>query len=97
MTVIYPSSYENRYWKKENETYKLYFRPFDEEECLVSFTEDKENPNFYNCQSELISDEWIEAKHPNDAMQQLEEMILEHYQDEKSYFDTLIKQFSEHK
>lgn len=92
-----PSTYTNRHWEKDNDTYKLFFRPFDEDECILSFTQDKEDPSFYNYTSETLSveDDFIDATSPEDAMEQFEEMIAEHYQDESNYYNTLLNSFKE--
>ena len=84
----------NAYWTEENGTYSLHFTAFYDEETILQFTKDPENEGFWNCTSNLISDEWTEAESPEESMQAFEELIEEHLNDQRCYYAHLQHAFT---
>lgn len=96
----------NKYWevgeKNEfgKECYKLHFSQFYEEEnenVVVGFVQDETDENIYIYVSEELNVEYdtIIADSIEDAKQQIEDMLVEHWKDEIDYLENRIKAFQD--
>ena len=91
-------------WKvKKNEFgeewHELRFSPFyeDDDEVIASFVQDEmDDEAFYYISKELSADDdllWADSI--DDAKQQIEEMLIEHWKDEIEYLEDRLKEFQE--
>lgn len=96
----------NKYWevgeknKFGKECYKLHFSQFYEEEnenVVVGFIQDETDENVYIYVSEELNVEYdtIIADSIEDAKQQIEDMLVEHWKDEIDYLENRIKAFQD--
>lgn len=96
----------NKYWevgeKNEfgKECYKLHFSQFYEEEnenVVAGFVQDETDENVYIYVSEELNVEYdtIIADSIEDAKQQIEDMLVEHWKDEIDYLENRIKAFQD--
>ena len=96
----------NKYWKvgEKNEfgkeCYKLHFSQFYEEEnenVVAGFVQDETDENVYIYVSEELNVEYdtIIADSIEDAKQQIEDMLVEHWEDEIDYLENRIKAFQD--
>lgn len=94
----------SKYWKvgKKNcfdkKCYYLYFSQFYEENdknIVASFVQDETDENVYIYTSKELNVEYdtIIADSVEDAKQQIEDMLVEHWEDELDYFQSRIKAF----
>lgn len=89
---------ENRYWIKSNEdVYELHFRPYDDDEIVLKFIQDKEDSSNYIYVSDLLNVEHgeITANSVEDAMEDFEYMIEDHIKDQIDYYEELLEKFEE--
>lgn len=91
-------------WKiKKNEFFEewheLRFSPFyeDDDEVIASFVQDEEDDKvFYYISEELsVDDDLLWADSIEDAKQQIEDMLIEHWKDEIGYLEDRLKEFQE--
>ena len=91
-------------WKvKKNEFgeewHELHFSPFyeDDDEVIASFVQDEmDDKVFYYISEELsVDDDLLWADSIDDAKQQIEEMLIEHWKDEIEYLEDRLKEFQE--
>lgn len=96
----------NKYWevgeKNEfgKECYKLHFSQFYEEEnenVVAGFVQDETDENVYIYVSEELNVEYdtIIANSIEDAKQQIEDILVEHWKDEIDYLENRIKAFQD--
>lgn len=96
----------NKYWevgeknKFGKECYKLHFSQFYEEEnenVVVGLVQDETDENVYIYVSEELNVEYdtIIANSIEDAKQQIEDMLVEHWKDEIDYLENRIKAFQD--
>ena len=96
----------NKYWevgdKNEfgKECYKLHFSQFYEEEnenVVAGFVQDETDDNVYIYVSEELNVEYdtIIADSIEDAKQQIEDMLVEHWNEEIDYLENRIKAFQD--
>lgn len=96
----------NKYWevgeknKFGKECYKLHFSQFYEEEnenVVVGFVQDETDENVYIYVSEELNVKYdtIIADSIEDAKQQIEDMLVEHWKDEIDYLENRIKAFQD--
>lgn len=96
----------NKYWevgeKNEfgKECYKLHFSQFYEEEnenVVAGFVQDETDENVYLYVSEELNVEYdtIIADSIEDAKQQIEDILVEHWKDEIDYLENRIKAFQD--
>ncbi len=96
----------NKYWevgeKNEfgKECYKLHFSQFYEEEnenVVAEFVQNETDENVYIYASEELNVEYdtIIADSIEDAKQQIEDMLVEHWKDEIDYLENRIKAFQD--
>ena len=91
-------------WKvKKNEFEEVWlelrFSQFygDDDEVIASFVQDEmDDEAFYYISKELgADDDLLWADSIDDAKQQIEEMIIEHWKDEIEYLEDRLKEFQE--
>lgn len=92
--------YENRYWVvNDDDVYELHFTQFYDDEIILKFVQDKGDSENYIYVSELLNVEHddILAESIEDAMEQFEDMIVNHIQEQISYYDEMLDKFQEEK
>ncbi len=89
--------YENRYWLLNNDVYELHFTQFYDDETILKFVQDKDDSENYIYVSELLNVEHNErqADSTEDAMEQFEDMVVDHIKDEISYYEDMLDKFNE--
>lgn len=89
--------YENRYWLANDNVYELHFTQFYDDKVILKFVQDKNDSGNYIYVSDLLKVEHddITAESVEDAMEQLEDMVIVHIQDEISYYEEMLKKFQE--
>lgn len=96
----------SKYWevgeknKFGKECYKLHFSQFYEEEnenVVAGFVQDETDENVYIYVSEELNVEYdtIIANSIEDAKQQIEDMLVEHWKDETDCLENRIKAFQD--
>lgn len=91
--------YENRYWLKNNEVYELHFTQFYDDEIILKFVQDKDDPENYIYVSKLLNVEHdgMLSESIEDAMEQFEDMVVNHIQERISYYEEMLDKFQEEK
>lgn len=91
--------YENRYWIKNDDVYELHFTQLYDDEIILKFIQDKNDSENYIYVSEMLNVEHDEilAGAIEDAMEQFEDMIVDHIQEQISYYDKMLDKFQEEK
>lgn len=89
--------YENRYWLVNDDVYELHFTQFYDDEVILKFIQDKDDSDNYIYVSNLLNVEHDEifADSVEDAMEQFEDMVVEHIQEEISYYEEILDKFKE--
>ena len=96
----------NKHWevggknKFGKECYELHFSQFyeeNDENIVAGFVQDETDENVYIYTSKELNVEYntIIADSVEDAKQQIEEMLVEHWEDEIDYLESRIKAFRE--
>ncbi|MDE6435873.1 MAG: hypothetical protein K2L07_16840 [Lachnospiraceae bacterium] len=88
--------YDNRYWLQNDDVYELHFTQFYDDEIILKFVQDKEDSENYIYVSELLNVEHGEelADSVEDALERFEDMVVEHIQDEISYYEEMLDKFN---
>lgn len=88
---------ENRYWLVNDDVYELHFTLFYDDEIILKFVQDKEDLENYIYVSDLLNVKYgeIQADSVEDAMEQFEDMVVEHFNDEISYYEDMLDKFNE--
>lgn len=94
--------YENRYWEISDDsqlTGKLHFTQYYDDEIILQFCQDKDDEDTFWYVSDLLNVEHdsIIADNPDDAMEQFEDMIEDHIQDQIYYYEVMLEKFKEEK
>ncbi len=89
--------YENRYWLENENVYELHFTQFYDDEIILKFVQDKDDAENYIYVSDLLNVEHdeIQADSLEDAMEQFEDVVVEHIKDEISYYEDMLDKFQE--
>lgn len=89
--------HENRYWLAYDDIFESHFTQFHDDEVILKFKQDKDDPEIYIYVSDLLKVEYdiIEADSVEDTMEQFEDMIIDHIQDEISYYEDMLEKFQE--
>lgn len=88
--------YENRYWLKNDVIYELHFTQFYDDEIILKFMRDKDSKNYIYVSDLLnVEHDEIQAGSVEDAMEQFEDMVAEHINDEISYYEDMLDKFNE--
>lgn len=88
---------ENRHWLKNEDVYELYFRPYDDDEIILKFIQDKEDSSNFIYVSDMLNVEHdeITADSVEDVMEEFEYMIEEYLKGEMDYYEGLLRKFKE--
>ncbi len=91
--------YENRYWLVNDDVYELHFTQFYDDEIILKFIQDKDDSENYIYVSDLLNVEYNEefAESLEDAMEQFENMVVDHIQEQISYYEEMLDKFQEEK
>lgn len=89
--------HENRYWLAYDDVFELHFKQFYDDEIILKFVKDEYIPDSYIYVSELlkVEDDSIFADSVEDAMEQFEDMIVDHIQDNINYYEDMLEKFQE--
>ena len=89
--------YENRYWLDNDDVFELHFTQFYDDEVILKFKQDKDDPEIYIYVSDLLKVEYdiIEADSVGDAIGQFEDMIIDYIQDKFNYYEEMLEKFQE--
>ena len=91
--------YENRYWLKNDDVYELHFIQFYDDEVILKFIQDKDDLENYIYVSDLLNVEHDEilAESAEDAIEQFEDMVIEHIKEKIAYYEEMLDKFQEEK
>lgn len=92
--------YENRYWLStgaNNDVFELHFIHFYDNEVILKFVKDKNDSENYIYVSDLLNVEHdeIQADSVDDAMEQFEDMVAGHIQEQIAYYEGMLEKFNE--
>lgn len=89
--------YENRYWLRNDDVYELHFTQFYDDEIILKFVQDKDDSENYIYVSSLLNVEHEEilAESVENAMEQFEDMVVDHIQEQISYYEEMLDKFQE--
>ena len=89
--------YKNKYWLINNDVYELHLYIFNNDKIILKFIQDKNNSTNYIYVSELLNVEHNEiiADSIEEAMQQFEDMMIEHIQKKIFYYEEILENFNE--
>ena len=89
----------NRYWLVNDDVYELHFTQFYDDEIILKFIQDKNDSENYIYVSELLNVEHddILADSTEDAMEQFEDMVIEHIKEKIAYYNEMLDKFQEKK
>ena len=89
--------YKNRYWLVNDDVYELHFTQFYDDEIILKFIQDKNDSDKYIYVSELLNVEHDEilSESIEDAMEQFEDMVVDHIQEQISYHEDMLYKFQE--
>lgn len=95
--------YESKHWEIEkfpdSLVGELYFTQFYGGEVILEWQLNNNEPNTFWYVSDLLNVEHdcITADNPDDAMEQFEDMIEDHIQDQISFYEDMLEKFKEEK
>lgn len=90
-----------KYWKieevEDTEIGKLHFKPYYDDEIILSYQQDKKDKNtFWYVSKDLrVEIDCIIEDSPIEARERFEEMYLQHIEDNIDYYETLREKFVE--
>jgi len=89
--------HENRYWLVNDSVYELHFTQFYDDEIILKFIQDKGNSENYIYVSDLLNVEYdeIQTESVEDAMEQFEDMVVEHIKEEIAFYEEMLDKFNE--
>lgn len=89
--------YRYKYWLTKGKVHELHFVQFYEDKVVLRFEQDENDADIFWYTSELLNVEH-DCKMVDDiheAMEDFEDMIVQHFKDEINYLQELIEQFNE--
>lgn len=80
-----------------DDVYELHFTQFYDDEIILKFVQDKDDLENYIYVSSLLNVEHEEilAESVEDAMEQFEDMVVDHIQEQISYYEEMLDKFQE--
>lgn len=89
--------HENRYWLVNGDVFELHFTHFYDDEIILKFIQDKDNSENYIYVSDLLNVEHDEtqADTVEDVMEQFEDMVIDHIQEQICYYEEMLDKFNE--
>ena len=87
----------NKRWVTDGKKHDLLFTPFYEEECVLSFCQDKDDPSCFWYVSEplKVEHDCEFADSIEEAEEMFEEMYADHIQEEIAYYESLFDKWEE--
>lgn len=87
----------NRKWIQNGECYELHFTKFYDDEVVLKFVADDNEPGCYIFVSEELNVEfdYIHAESIEEAKKELELKYAEHLESEVSYYEELLRKWEE--
>lgn len=87
----------NKRWEIDGKKYELIFEKFHEEECVLSFCVDKDDPTcFWYVSDELkVECDCEFANSIDEAKEMFEEMYADHIRDEIAYYESILDMWEE--
>lgn len=79
--------------------YELHFTQFYDDEIILKLVQDKDDSENYIYVSELLNVEHDEilAESIEDAMEQFDDMVIEHIKEKIAYYNEMLDKFQEKK
>ena len=89
--------YKNKYWFINDDVFELHLCIFDNDEIILKFIQDKSNSKNYIYISDLLNVEYDEiiADSIEEAMEQLEDIVIEHIQKKILDYEEILENFNE--
>lgn len=89
--------YKNKYWFINNDVFELHLCIFDNDEIILKFIQDKNDLRNYIYVSEVLNVEYEEiiADSIEEAMEQLEDIVIEYIQKKIFYYEEMLNKFNE--
>lgn len=89
--------YKNKYWFINDDVFELHLCIFDNDEIILKFIQDKSNSKNYIYVSDLLNVEHDEiiADSIEEAMEQLEDIVIEHIQEKIFCYEEILENFNE--
>lgn len=89
--------YKNKYWFINDDVFELHLCIFDNDEIILKFIQDKSNSKNYIYVSDLLNVEHDEiiADSIEEAMEQLEDIVIEHIQEKIFFYEEILENFNE--
>ena len=87
----------NKRWVTDGKRYELCFTPFYEEECVLSFCQDKDDPTCFWYVSDQMKVEYDceFANSIEEAKEMFEERYADHIREEIAYYESLLDKWEE--
>lgn len=87
----------NKEWNYINGAYEFYFYPYEEDNLVLTFVQDKNNENVFWYSSDMlkVEDDCIEARNVESAKEEFEDMIYNELEDRVAYYSRLSDMFWE--
>ena len=87
----------NKEWNYINGAYEFYFYPYEEDNLVLTFVQDKNNENVFWYSSGMLKVEYdcIEARNVESAKEEFEDMIYNELEDRVAYYSRLSDMFWE--
>jgi len=88
---------QNKHWYEENGVYELHFTHFYNDEVILKFVQDKDDPETFWFVSDLLNVEsdCIYADSIEGAKEESEEKVIEHIEDQIAYYEEMLEKFEE--
>lgn len=87
----------NKDWNYISGAYEFYFYPYEEDNLVLTFMQDKNNENVFWYSSAMlkVEDDCIEARNVESAKEEFEDMIFNELEDRATYYSRLSDMFWE--
>ncbi len=89
--------HKNKYWFINNDVFELHLYIFDNDKIILKFIQDESDSRNYIYVSELLNVEYNEiiADSVEEAMEQLEDIVIEHIQNKIFYYEEMLQNFND--
>jgi hypothetical protein len=84
---------KKRWVLDKNGIYSLYFNPFCSKEKIAEVYWEDDGGWCYNCELVKAKNEYLGSDSIDNAKEDVEYLILEHYIDNRDYYQELVKEF----
>lgn len=88
---------KNKYWLINDDVFELHLCIFDNDEIILKFIQDKSDSRNYIYVSDVLNVEYEEiiADSIEKAMEQLEDIVIEHIQNKIFYYEEMLQNFND--